>query len=143
MSTLSTTISGVTGLEEVIANIGAHRERLAKGCERGVKQAALLLQRESQKVVPVEFGPLKASAFTKVTGAGFNTVAQVGYSAPYALYVHEAVGMKLKGLPRRPSPPHRGRYWDPQGRAQAKFLEGPARALVPQLRALIQQAMKI
>ena len=56
-----------------------------------------------------------------------NPSVVVGYSAGYALYVHEAVGMKLKGLPRQP--PGKGLYWDPQGRAQAKFLEQPAREL--------------
>lgn len=49
----------------------------------------------------------------------------VGYTASYALHVHELVDMKLAGKPRRP--PSKGRYWDPQGRAQAKFLEEPFR----------------
>jgi hypothetical protein len=35
--------------------------------------------------------------------------------------------MKLKGLPRRK--PGKGLYWDPQGIAGPKFLEGPAREL--------------
>lgn len=48
----------------------------------------------------------------------------VGYTAAYAVYVHENVEMKLKGKPR---PRKRGYYWDPQGVAQAKFLEEPAR----------------
>lgn len=53
----------------------------------------------------------------------------VGYTAAYALYVHEKIEMKLKGLPRPLSATggYRGHYWDPQGMAQAKFLESPAR----------------
>ena len=77
----------------------------------------------------------------------------VGYSASYALYVHENQEMKWKGLPRDPRKWHyhpdtgkqithrkkksvrdrkinpKGRYWDPQGRGQNKFLETPFRVL--------------
>lgn len=81
----------------------------------------------------------------------------VGYTAAYAIYVHENMeiwppGMRLKGLPRgqglrrdpktgvvyvpksllstgKVSGKHRGFYWDPQGKAQPKFLEAPAREL--------------
>lgn len=79
-----------------------------------------------------------------------NPIVAVGYTASYALYVHENTEMKLKGLPRgqgfgRDSesgavvvPPallktgkaggkNRGFYWDPQGKAQPKFLETPLR----------------
>jgi hypothetical protein len=53
----------------------------------------------------------------------------VGYTANYALYVHENMaiwppGMRLAGQPRSRG---RGAYWDPQGRARPKFLEEPLR----------------
>jgi hypothetical protein len=48
----------------------------------------------------------------------------VGYSAPYAAYVHENVEMKWRGRPRRSGI---GVYWGPRG--QAKFLAEPARRL--------------
>lgn len=93
-------------------------------------------------MVPVDFGVLKASAFTRAQGQGFKTVVNIGYTAFYAMYVHENVEMKGRGLPRAPirfkddvdwvnnedkwyAP--RGNYWDPAGRGQAKFLEQPAR----------------
>jgi hypothetical protein len=47
--------------------------------------------------------------------------AEIGCTAFYAVYVHENVEMKWKGLPRHK--PHKGFYWDPQGEATAKFLE--------------------
>lgn len=50
----------------------------------------------------------------------------VGFSADYAAAVHEAVGMVLQGQPR---PSGIGLYWDPQGRAQAKFLETAVRRM--------------
>lgn len=61
----------------------------------------------------------------------------VGFSAPYAAYVHENVEMVLRGLPR---PSGRGVYWGPHG--QAKFLEEPARTLRAQIAARIAQVTK-
>lgn len=79
----------------------------------------------------------------------------VGYTAAYALHVHENVEMKWKGLPRDPrkwsfhpttgrqikhqkNPRKRqvspkGKYWDPQATGSAKFLEAPFRVMKDQL----------
>ena len=124
----------------MLRNLKRRTELMAAGCERGVKLAGLTLQRDSQQRVPVNLGVLKASAFTRAEGTGFKIAVQVGYTAAYALYVHESVGMVLKGLPR---PGGKGFYWDPQGRAQAKFLEEPVRRMGPELRAIIQAAMRV
>lgn len=65
---------------------------------------------------------------------------KVGYSAPYAMAVHEKVGMVLKGVPR--PKPKKGKYWDPQGRAQAKFLEEPSRRLKNELKEFIREQLR-
>jgi hypothetical protein len=110
-----------------------------KKVEQAIKKCGLLLQTTSQKMVPVNYGVLKASAFTSFSGSGWDTKVQIGYTAYYALFVHEMVEMKLAGKPR----PHgRGRYWDPQGKAQAKFLETPYRTLRPQFLKIIKDAAK-
>lgn len=62
----------------------------------------------------------------------------VGYSAPYAMFVHEAVGMVLQGLPR---PSGIGNYWDPSG-AQAKFLEQPTRQYAKDIGSYICRQMR-
>jgi hypothetical protein len=49
----------------------------------------------------------------------------VGYRSNYALHVHENREMRLRGQKR--SKPRKGFYWDPQGKAQAGFLETPFR----------------
>lgn len=59
----------------------------------------------------------------------------VGYTANYALYVHENVEMKGRGLPRRSG---KGNYWDPPGKGQAKFLEQPARTMAKDLAKLVE-----
>lgn len=84
-----------------------------------------------QKVI----GKLQARA--KAAGRSNVTVA-VGFAASYALFVHEKVGMKLAGQPRSSG---RGFYWDPQGQAQAKFLEEPARTLQPEFRRILKMNM--
>lgn len=90
----------------------------------------------------------------------------VGYTAAYALYVHERVEMKWKGLPRgqgfsidksgkvvvparllsgqetHRAGPNRGFYWDPAGRGQAKFLEQPAREMQDELGRICAEITK-
>lgn len=66
---------------------------------------------------------VKAQLLALAAKAPKDVSVVVGYNAAYALWVHEAVEMKLRGLPRGT----KGFYWDPQGQAQAKFLETPAR----------------
>jgi len=134
-------IGAITGIKEVLARMHEASEKMGRGCARGLKKAGLRLQRESQRLVPVDYGVLKASAFTRSEGEGFGTAVTVGYTAAYAVYVHENVEMKLKGEPR--NPPHKGRYWDPQGRGQSKFLEEPVRRLNTDMRADIIKEMHI
>lgn len=122
-------IKNIKGLGRFIANLRKEREAIPRRIGQGLKKAGLYLQAQSQKMVPVDEGNLKASAFTRSHGSGRNTVVAVGYTASYAVYVHEAVAMKLEGRkrPARGKKKGRGRYWDPQGRASAKFLEKPFR----------------
>lgn len=47
-------------------------------------------------------------------------------------------GMILKGQPR---PGGKGYYWDPQGRAQPKFLEGPFRRNAKTYAAIVRKAL--
>lgn len=133
-------MGSIKGLQVVLKNLKARREVLGKGLERGLKKAGLRLQAASQKLVPVNTGNLKASAFTRSRGSGMSTVVSVGYTARYALWVHESVGMVLKGQPR---PKGKGFYWDPQGQAQAKFLEEPMRRMAKELREIIKKEAKI
>lgn len=83
----------------------------------GLLAAGLFVQGEAQRRVPIHFGILRASAYTRVAGDDKNSV-EVGFSAAHALWIHEDVEMKWKGKPRRDGI---GEYWGPSG--QAKFLE--------------------
>ena len=107
------------GLERVLENINREIDKKQKQHAAGLWAAGLLVQGRSQKRVPVEHGPLRASAYTRKEG---QTAVVVGYSAAYALAVHENLEQKLKGKPR---PSGLGQYWGPSG--EPKFLERPFR----------------
>lgn len=61
----------------------------------------------------------------------------VGFSAPYAKFVHNKTDMKLQGLPR---PNGIGVYWGPHG--QAHFLSAPTEILKKQIARRIAQVTK-
>jgi len=128
-------LNQVGGLRECLLSLRFCGNKIAADVEVGVIEAGLLLQRESQRLVPIETGALKASAYTRTDGKGFAAKVSVGFSAPYAMAVHESVGMVLKGMPR---PSGIGKYWDPQPPAQAKFLEEPSRRLRPEMLRIIR-----
>lgn len=93
---------------------------MRKGAVKGIRLASAHLKLESQKLVPVDEGNLKASAYTSVSIGRKGAVAEVGYTAYYAVWVHEAP-MTLAGLPRQ-GENAKGNYWDPQGKASNQFL---------------------
>ena len=79
-----------------------------------MKRAGLFLQRESQKIVPVDTSNLKNSAGTRAFGEGWNTDVIVFYTASYAVWVHEIETRNGKRVKHKPG-------------KSAKFLEKPMR----------------
>lgn len=133
-------INVITGVADVLKNLRARNALMAAAVERALKRGGLQLQRASQKKVPIEFGVLKNSAFTRATGKGYGTVVTVGYTASYAIFVHENVEMAWRGRPRISG---KGKYWDPQGIGQSKFLEEPARTMRGDLRKMLTDALHV
>lgn len=129
-----------TSFEKNLQKVG---ENLQANMDKGLLQAALLLQRESQRLVPVDTGALKNSATVrriegkeglgkKIINFGRKLIGkkakkdfgyEVGYSQSYAVWVHENVTAH-----------------HPVG--QAKFLEQPARALRGELGRIVALEMK-
>lgn len=106
---------------------------------RAVTSALLIIGVESAVMVPMDTGTLVNSQYRDVTISGSRVLGKVGYSANYALFVHNASG-KLKGKPRANfgrTANHsefgpmqstefgggtlKGNYWDPRG--EPKFLD--------------------
>lgn len=89
--------------------------------------------------VKVEGWPKLQGWFRDKRRKGGSAEAIVEFTAPYAAYVHELVGMKLKGKPR---PSGIGRYWDPQGQATARFLTKAGEELRSQMQDVIARTLK-
>jgi len=68
----------------------------------------------------------------------------VGYTAAYAIYVHENLEMKLRGQPRplTKAGGSQGDYWDPPGRGQSKFLEDPFRQNRREYAAIVRDEVR-
>lgn len=83
----------IEGLSKILTNLKElplAQGAIGKGIERGLKKSGLLIFRDAQKEVPVDTGNLKGSGFTrKLEGAGSTTKVGVGYTASYAIKVHE------------------------------------------------------
>lgn len=97
----------VIAKDGLYANIALHPKVMGVGYERGLEKSCEYLLAKSQEIVPVDQGDLKASGYWYVMGHGLEAEGFVGYSAPYAGYVHEMVHY----------------YHEPP--TQAKFLEQP------------------
>lgn len=82
-------LTHVQGVDKVVANLRIAGRKIADRISAGLYKAGLYLQRESQLIVPVQLGNLKASAYTRKLGSGERTDVIVGYTASYAVFVHE------------------------------------------------------
>ena len=87
----------------------------------GLLEAGLGIERLSNQRTPREYGNLIGSSYTRVAQDDPNAV-EIGYTAEYAVWIHENTEQKLKGQPR---PSGLGVYWGPAG--QPKFLESAVR----------------
>lgn len=96
-------IAKVRGAKTVMRQLRQKQRDHLKNTGRGLMRGGLLLQRLSQKVVPIKTGVLKNSAFTRYEGS-FGTesiltsdpTVRVGYTASYAIRVHEDLTMRHK-----------------------------------------------
>ena len=69
----------IKGMNKVLSNLKRVSSNFEAGVERGLKSAGLFVQRESQRIVPVDTSNLKGGAFTRnIGGKGFDTDVIVG-----------------------------------------------------------------
>lgn len=142
----------VVGMRNILDNLAKARAGLGLGMERGLKEAGLHLQRESQLACPVDIGTLKNSAFTQAEGSGLRTEVFVGYTMNYALFVHEmapgpgAPGgaghpkrKRRKTTTIRKAPVREGRARIEGGSGAIKYLERPAKRERFQIVAIIKK----
>ena len=131
----------ISGLNQVLANTKKATALIRAGERRGLLRAGFFLQRKSQDIVPWDEGNLHSTAFTRPEMTALGDSVIVGYTAEYAVYVHEDMekahgeaynkkyAMKIvagiKGYHTRGE------------NQQAKFLEKPARENRTEMLAMI------
>ncbi len=129
----------VLNLEEVKADLAKHGRMAIQALSKGLLAGGLVLQRESQLIVPIDTAALKNSAKTnyvpgktirlrddkgRFAGGGIANEVMVTYETAYAIYVHE-------NLTARHGP----------GKV-AKFLEKPAKEKRKQIAEQIITTMR-
>ena len=83
----------VSGVGAAINGVEMHGRLSKKELKKGIKDATKIAFKKSQKYVPVEFGPLKASGKVIEVGEGW-VIFYGGPTADYALPVHEIAGAR-------------------------------------------------
>lgn len=121
------------GINEAIARTSKIVDEItAVKVVRALKSATYIIRTESATLTPIETSTLINSQFDTIEVNGARVTGKVGYSANYALYVHNASG-KLAGKPR---PSGKGVYWGPH--AEPKFLTKAAE----KTKSLVDKAIK-
>ena len=89
-------MSGLQGLEAVIKNLNKEIKAIEGRSLAGLIRAAVVVHRSTEEtppITPLDLGNLRASWFTNPGYApNGNPFLTMGYSANYAVYVHELVG---------------------------------------------------
>lgn len=112
-------------------------EIIATKAVRALKSATYIIRTESATLTPIDTSTLINSQFDTVEVNGTRITGKVGYSAKYALYVHNASG-KLSGKPRSNG---NGTYWSPGGEPQ--FLTKAAQRTKDLVDSVIKKEMKL
>ena len=90
-------ISRVSGMKNILSKMKIATAGFEMDAERRLMKAGRFLQRESQKVVPVDTSNLKAGADTvNAGGKGFLADIVVFFRAVYAVFVHENLEARHK-----------------------------------------------
>lgn len=137
-------LTKITGMSSVLGKLKAYGKSQEQSIRRGLVKGGRFLQRKSQDIVPVDLGPLKASAFTRDIGSMSPDII-VGYTANYAVYVHEDLEKKhgaefnqAYGVIKKSGEREKLRG-DNQ---QAKFLEKPVRENRTEILAIVYAEAK-
>lgn len=107
--------------KQVMKNLNREIKDIADRTMGGLLAGGLVIERESNLHVPREYGNLVGSSYTRKAQDG-ELAVEIGYTAAYAVFVHENLAQKLKGQPRASG---LGVYWGPAG--QPRFLANAVR----------------
>jgi len=107
-------------------NMGRFIERIDDKAQRGMTQALILGASEAAALTPIDTSTLINSQFRQVTKEGGAVVGRVGYTADYALPVHD------------PANPQNFR----RAAAEKEFLKNGFERAEPNIRKALKGALK-
>lgn len=113
---------------------------------RAIQSALLLIGQEAASRTPVASSTLINSQFRELSVIGSRLVGKIGYSANYAVYVHNAPGRylgarKLRSVRRGEKKGSMGYIWDKTG--EPKFLDKGADAARDAVDAIIKKELSL
>lgn len=108
----------VTGLDNVLSNLNDEIRSIKGDTRQGLISAAAFIKLEAMSRAPQDTGNLKDTAFNKINDTKNGPVETIGFTAPYAPFVHESEE-KLKGQ-KRTRKGAKGHFWD---HGESHFLE--------------------
>lgn len=130
----------VRGIRQAKANLNRIIDDIqGRKVVRAIKSALLIVAPEAAGMTPRATSTLINSQFQEMMVNGSRITGRIGYSANYAIYVHEARGA-LKGKPR-PVKQGGGNYWDPSG--EPKFLEKAGDRKKPDVDAVMHKELSL
>ena len=136
---ISTKMVGVVvcGTAQAQRDLDRRRRQFGRNWERGMLRGGAFLLDQANRIVPVDQGPLRASGFVRHSGKGLRVIVRVGYTADYAMMVHEDLDAAHGEAFNRKyaheitigaKQPWNNKTFHTRGAGQsAKFLEIPAR----------------
>ena len=137
----------VKGIKQVTRNVNRAIDNIQdRKIVRALTSAMIVISAEAATMVPVDTSNLVNSGFRDIVFNGTRITGRVGYSANYAMYVHEAAGIHLgkrtlrpvkKGEPKG----SRGYIWDKTG--EPKFLDKAADRTRTQVDSAIHKEMSL
>lgn len=109
---------------------------------RALKSATYIIRLESATMTPIATSTLINSQFESIEVNGTRVTGKVGYSANYAIYVHNAPGRLLgKNIPRTGKLKGLGNVWDKNG--EPKFLTKAGEKTKSLVDKAIKEEMKL
>jgi hypothetical protein len=115
----------LSGLHEVTSRLTAEIKKIDFKSKAGLWEAGLMVKRRAQQYTPVDTGNLRSSAYTEAYTTILGHSVEIGYTASYAVFVHEMDPARL----RRPL----------RGNARWKFLETALKELEPDIIRVIKE----
>ena len=83
------------GLDKVLRNFNKEIDKIKTKTNKGLMEASMFIFSESKRNVPVDLGFLRSSAYVEHhTSFGGYYHSTIGYTASYAVYVHENLNAK-------------------------------------------------